>query len=104
MLKNSKPYEESLLASLRDPAEASAYLEAALKDGDPKLFLLALKNVASAAGGISGLAKKSKLNRETLYRTLSKKGNPELTTLHAILESLGLQISITPKKKSRKAA
>lgn len=104
MLKNAKSYEESLLDSLRDPSEASAYLEAALKDGNAKVFLLALKNVATAAGGIGSLAKKTKLNREALYRTLSKKGNPELATLQSILEGLGLQISITPKKKSKPAA
>ena len=104
MLKGAKSYEETLIESLKDPAEASAYLQAALEDGEPKVFLLALKNVALALGGVARLAKKSKLNRETLYRTLSKKGNPEWTTLHSILEGLGLEISIKPRKTGKKAA
>lgn len=103
-MKGAKSYEESLIKSLKDPAEASAYLQAALDDGDPKVFLLALKNVTLALGGVGQLAKKSKLSRESLYRTLSKKGNPELTTLHSILENLGFEITIRPKKGTKKAA
>jgi probable addiction module antidote protein len=103
-MKGAKSYEESLIKSLKDPAEASAYLQAALDDGDPKVFLLALKNVTLALGGVSKLAKKAKLNRETLYRTLSRRGNPELTTLHSIIGALGMEITIRPRKPKRKAA
>lgn len=47
-MKASKNYQESLLASLRDPEEAAEYLNAALEEGDEQLFLLALSNVAEA--------------------------------------------------------
>lgn len=104
MAKGAKSYEESLIESLKNPAEASAYLQAALEDGEPQVFMLALKNVAIALGGVADLAKKTKLNRETLYRTLSKKGNPELKTLNSVLSALGLEITIAPKKVSKKAA
>jgi probable addiction module antidote protein len=104
MLKGTRSYKDHLIESLKKPVEASAYLQAALQDGDPKVFLEALKNVALALGGVSQLAKKTKLNRETLYKTLSKKGNPALTTLHSILAALGLEITITPKRPGKKAA
>jgi len=104
MIKRAKPYDEYLIKSLKDPVEACAYLQAALEDGESKIFLLALRNVAVALGGVGALSKKAKLNRETLYRTLSEQGNPELTTLSAILKALGFEIMIKPKKKMLKRA
>lgn len=56
----------------------------------------ALRTVADAAGGIAALAEKTGLSRETLYRTLSKKGNPRLDTLAAILAAYGLRLSVRP--------
>ena len=103
MLKGARSYEDHLLESLKDPGEACAYLQAAMEDGDPRVFLLALKNVALASGGVGKLAKKTKLNREALYRTLSRKGNPELITLHTILKSLGLQAAIRPRKRTTRS-
>jgi len=41
----SAAYEEILLEDMKDPAEAAAYLEAALEDKDPSVFLLALRQV-----------------------------------------------------------
>ena len=62
-------YQEELIDSLQDPKEARAYLNAALDDDDPHVFLLALKNVLEAQNGtMATLAKKSQLNRESLYR------------------------------------
>lgn len=88
-------HQEYLLESLKDPNEAAAYLNAALEENDNELFLLALKNVVKAAG-MTKVAKKANLNRENLYRMLSKKGNPELSSLWALLSSIGLEISINP--------
>ncbi|NBX74408.1 MAG: putative addiction module antidote protein [Alphaproteobacteria bacterium] len=79
---------------LADPAVAKTYLEECLADGDPELFMAALKYVAEAQGGMGKLARKAKLSRETLYRTLSVSGNPRLDTLTRILSSLGLQLSL----------
>lgn len=50
MSKASRPYKEELLEDLRDPSEAAAYLTAALEDGSPNVFLLALRDVAEAHG------------------------------------------------------
>jgi probable addiction module antidote protein len=94
-MKRSQPYQESLIAALADPLEAAEYLNAALEDGDKELFLLALRNVAEARlGGMSKLATASGLNRESLYRMLSGKGNPELKSLDKLLHALGLKIAV----------
>ena len=53
----------------------------ALEEDDPELFLLALRNVTEAQGGVARLAEKTKLNRESLYRMLSERGNPEFKSL-----------------------
>jgi probable addiction module antidote protein len=92
-------YQDKLLQDLQDHELASAYLNVALTDEDPRIFLLALKNVLEAQGGdMSGLAKKSKLNRENLYRILSNKGNPKLNSIVAVLNALGLHLAVQPYK------
>jgi probable addiction module antidote protein len=91
----SRPYKEGLLERLKDPREAAAYLDAALEDGNTEVFLLALRDVAEARlGGVGMLAQQTGLNRETLYRTLSEKGNPELASLDKLLHAVGLRLAI----------
>lgn len=99
-MARSISYHEYLIESLRDPREAAGYLNAALEDGDPRVFLLALRQVAEAKGGMGKVSRISKLNRESLYRMLSKKGNPSLQSLAALIWSLGFRLAI----KSRDAA
>ena len=84
-----------LLAWLQDPKNAAAYIEVALTEGDSGDLLHALRNVAEARGGIAHIAEKMGLNREALYRTLSKRGNPQLKSLAAILGATGLRLSVT---------
>lgn len=95
-MERTKNYKEHLLKVLQDPEEAAAYLDACLEDEDLNVFLLALKDVAEARGGMSKLSKESSLNRQSLYRSLSKTGNPKLANICAILSSLGLELHITP--------
>ena len=90
----SKPYHPELIKALRDPREAVEYLNSALEDGDPEGFLLALRNVAEAQGGVAQLAEAAKLNRESLYRMLSDRGNPEFRSLDALLHALGFRLAI----------
>ncbi len=91
----SRPYKEGLLERLKDPQEAAAYLDAALEDGETEVFLLALRDVAEArVGGMTTLAQQTGLNRETLYRTLSEKGNPELASLDKLLHAVGLRLAV----------
>lgn len=94
-MSKSKSYHEDLIESLQNPREAEAYLNAALEEGDPELFLLALRNVAEAQGGVAQLAEKTKLNRESLYKMLSERGNPELRSLDALLHALGFRLAVT---------
>jgi len=95
----SKPWKEYLLRSLHDPEEAAAYLNAALEDEDFRVFLIALRDVAEARG-VSSVAVKSRLNRENTYRILSSKGNPQLSSLAAILSALDLRLSIEPRNET----
>ena len=94
-LKNSKTYQSNLIEILRDAHESEEYLNAALEEDDPELFLLALRNVAEAQGGVAQLAEKTKLNRESLYKMLSERGNPELRSLDVLLHALGFRLAVS---------
>lgn len=95
-------YKEHLLEQLQDPDEAAAYLNAALQDEDPHVFLLALRDIAEAQGGMGWLADQAELNRESLYRTLSLRGNPRFFNLLAVLNAVGLELTINPRMKQRR--
>jgi len=97
-MKKSKGYQPNLIESLKDAREAEAYLNAALEEDDPELFLLALRNVAEAQGGVAQLADKTKLNRESLYRMLSERGNPEFRSLDALLHALGFRLAVAANR------
>lgn len=83
-------------AYLRDETDIAAYLESVLEDGDLRALPIALRTVAEAMGGMTALATRAGLSRETLYRTLSEKGNPRLDTLTAILAAFGLRLAVAP--------
>lgn len=99
-IRPSKPYEESLLKALQDPSEAAEYLNASLEEAiesdDVQLFFLALKDVAKAKG-MTKTAGLANLNRESMYKMLSRTGNPEFGSLWNLLGSLGLKFSIECK-------
>ncbi len=99
MKKVTESYEKGLKEDLADPIEAAEYLNAALEDGSLEVFLMALKDVASAKG-IAEIARTSNLNRENLYRILSRKGNPKLTSLNSVLHSVGLKLAVEVGKSS----
>lgn len=89
-------HHDFLIEYLTKPAEATAYLNSVAEDGELKYLLKALRNVVEAQGGIGALAKKTKLSRTTLYKTLSETGNPEIATLDAILAVYGIRIGFFP--------
>ncbi len=95
----SRPYEPWLIAQLKQPAEAAAYLEAVIEEGDQAALMLALRQVARAQGGIAQIARKAKLTREATYKMLSKSGNPELRSLKALLAATGLRLAVRPIEK-----
>lgn len=80
---------------LRNQAVAAEYLCAALDDGDPAVILMALRNIAEAQeDGISGLAKRSNLGRESMYKMLSRTGNPKLSSFTKVIQALGLKLKV----------
>jgi len=95
----TKNYKDHLLEQLQKPEEAAAYLNAALRDDDPHVFLLALRDIAEAKGGMGWLADQADLNRENLYRTFSLKGNPRFFNLLAVLDAIGLELTIQARRK-----
>ncbi|MBI4389692.1 MAG: putative addiction module antidote protein [Nitrospinae bacterium] len=93
------PYGEFLEGYLTKPENVAAYLNAALMDDDPRVFLLALRNVARVyGGGMGAVAQKAKLGRESLYKALSGKRYPRIDSLNSLLRALGFAIEIKPKK------
>ena len=90
---SKKPYrdhEEATIESFQnDPRFAAEYLNAVLEDGDQQELMTALRYLAKAFGGVSRLAEQAELNATTLYRTLSRQGNPELKSLTALFEGDG---------------
>ena len=101
-MKKSIPFEQHHTEFLRNPERAKAYLEIALEeyeqDADTDAFLLALRDVADAQGGLGKLAEKTQLHRGNIYKALSKDGNPRLDTVEKILRQLGFQLWIKPLK------
>lgn len=93
-----KSYKENLLKRLEDPRYAAEYLEQVLAEKDSAAFLVALKDVVEAGGGVGNLAGRVGLKRPSLYKILSKKGNPTLDTLQEILKPLGLRVTVTLDK------
>ncbi|AAM86639.1 putative addiction module antidote protein [Yersinia pestis] len=82
---------------MEDPEFAQVYLHQALLDideeGGQEAFLMALRHVVEARGGMASVAKKAGVSRETLYRTLSPSGNPTLKTLLSVVSATGFQFS-----------
>lgn len=87
-------FKQDMIERLKKPKAAQAYLDAAVSDGDPDLFLEALKNVADAHGGMSHIARKVRLDRAGLYRMFSSNGNPTYRNLRNVLEALGYRFKI----------
>ena len=88
--------DEAVIRELRADEEfAVEYLRAALEEDDePRVLLAALRHVAEARGGVAKIAKRAGIERESLYRILSAKGNPTLTTLSAVTRAMGLRLTV----------
>ena len=97
----TRKFRDYLTKDLENPARAAVYLSVALEeyeaDGNQEAFLLALRTVVEAHGGIGALARKTGLNRQHLYRALSGKGNPTWATMDSVLSALGFRFAIETK-------
>ena len=94
-MKTIARHDDWLMAQLADAEFAAEYLNAASEDDDPKTYLTAMRKVVEARGGMASVAEKASLSRETLYRTLSTRGNPTIKTLTAVLKATGLKFGIS---------
>jgi probable addiction module antidote protein len=90
-LKTTKWDVVDYLKTDKDMAE---YLEAAIEDGDPALISAALGDIARAKG-MTRIARKAGLGRESLYKALSPNGNPEFATVLKVVRALGLRLHAT---------
>lgn len=94
-MRSSIPHEESMIALYRDDPDFAAYmLDEALKEGDKAEVMRTIRRIADACGGVGMISDATKLQRSTLYTTLSEKGNPVLTSMTAILKAMGLRLSV----------
>ena len=93
--KASVSHDEAMVRRLRrDPEFAAEYLKAALEDEDePSVLLIALRHLAQAQG-VAKVAKAAGIERESLYRALSERGNPRLSTLFAVTKAVGLRLTV----------
>ena len=93
----SKPNDEAMAELYReDPALALGVINSILEDGDQAELLIVLRQMAQAFGGVQAVAEQAHLNPTQLYRTLSPKGNPALSSLSAILKAMGLRLAVQP--------
>lgn len=104
----AKPYrshEDATIESFgKDPEYAAEYLNAVLEDGDAAELLVALNRLAKTFGGVTSVAAQGNLNGTSLYRTLSKRGNPELKTLVKVLSVMHLRLAVRPMKLATEQA
>jgi len=91
-------HDEKVIERIRkDPKFASAYLKAAMEDDEePQVLLIALRRIAEARGGITAVARKAGIERESLHRALSGRGNPRFSTLSAVAKAVGLRLTVEP--------
>ncbi|WP_411902153.1 addiction module antidote protein [Methylorubrum thiocyanatum] len=94
MALETKPWD--VAEHLQDEEAMAAYIEAVLEDGDPALVAAAIGDIARARG-MAQIARETGRSRESLYRALSDRGNPELSTLMGVLKAMGLQLSVRPR-------
>src|SRR5437879_988413 len=93
-----KNYTDDFVERLKNPDYAAEYLAHVLAENDKAAFLIPLKDVVEATGGMSAMAKRVGLKRPSLYKVFSKRGNPTLETLQAILGALGLRVTVATAK------
>lgn len=94
--KPSISHHNAIVRELRkDPDFTAEYLKAALEDAnEPKALLFALRQITEARGGVAKVAKAAGIERESLYRALSPRGNPRLSTLVAVTRAIGLRLTV----------
>jgi probable addiction module antidote protein len=92
----SVSHDEFMKKKLReDPEFAAEYLNAALENSEePKVLLIALRRITEARGGFAKIARAAGIERESLHRALSPRGNPRFSTLVAVIRAIGLKLTV----------
>lgn len=80
---------------LHDELDVAAYLDAAFEDGDPRLIATALGDVARSHG-ITQIAAKTGLSKESLYKALSAEGNPGFATVLKVMQAMDFRLVVSP--------
>ena len=95
--RQHRDFREFVLEQLQDPELALGYLNECLKADNQQVFLIALKNILEAHGSdMSAIAEQAQISRQNLYRILSDKGNPKLTSVRSVLHAMGLELAVQP--------
>jgi probable addiction module antidote protein len=79
---------------LESEEEIAQYLNDAYQDDDPRMFMIALGNVTKAKG-VAQIARKTGLNRESLYKVFSGQSSPQWSTVQSVMKALGCHLTIT---------
>lgn len=90
-----KSHDDAVIEMLcEDPDMAVDYLRTAFdeldQEGGGSAFLMALRHLVEARGGMTAVAERAAVSRESLYRALSPKGNPTLSTMTAVIKATGI--------------
>lgn len=93
----SRSHDEAMAELYRsEPELALEVINSILMEGGQAELMIVLRQLALAVGGMQVVAEQANLNPTQLYRTLSPKGNPALSSLTAILKALGLRLAVQP--------
>lgn len=99
-----RSHDDAMAEPLReDPTFVSNTCQL-FQDGEPSDWLVALRQIAQAHGGVRAIAEKAELNAHHLYRTLSPQGNPEPRRLSAVLKAVGLRLAVRVASERHTAA
>ena len=97
-MRQYRDFRDYHMEQLHDPEDARIFLSVVLEeyeeDGDTEAFLLALKDVTEAQGGIAKIAERTKLSQQDIYNFFANKDNPRFDILESILQALGFCLSV----------
>ncbi len=98
MFVKSSPFDPA--DHLKTDTARVLYMNECLKDSDPAFIADGL-GVIARSRGMTQIAKEAEVSRESLYKSLSKKGNPEFATILKLMAALDLTLCVKQKRKSR---
>jgi DNA-binding phage protein len=100
MTKKYQTFRDYIVEKLKDPEEAQSFLNTAIdaygEDGFTPAFMLSLRYLVEAQGGVNKLAGITHLNKQNLYKVLTGKTAPKLATTFAIIKGLGYTFKAEP--------